>query len=227
MHRYKIFGHCLCLQQGLFMRSKMILSFIFCLSATTAFACSCLRLTPAERFDQATHVLLIDVYDVEVIEPSSEDSGGIRHGHFNVIERFKGDSSITPYIQSQDSPTCCSCDASVEPGQYIIFADDSGEAGYSHCSGTIAMDGSEHDLITLLRALGNQANIQSYQGVYHPKTDTLTFPSGEQFKIDNMHVGMSRSKTYQVKFLGIPIADNRVVMVEFLEKEEYIIPHLQ
>jgi hypothetical protein len=209
------------------MHSKMILSIILCLSAATAYACSCMQLTSAQRFDQATHVLLVDVYDVEVIEPGGENSSGIKHGHFNVIERFKGDTSITPYIQSQDSPVCCSCGASIEPGQYLIFVDESGEAIYSFCSGTIAMDGSEQDLLTLLRALGNQANIQSYQGVFHPKTDTLTFPSGEQFKIDNMNVGMSRSKTYQVKFLGIPITDNRVVMVEFLEKEEYIIPHLQ
>jgi hypothetical protein len=187
-----------------------------------------MRLTPAERFERSAHVLLVDVYDVEVVEPGVEgESSGIRHGHFNIIERFKGDTSITPYIQSQDTPICCMCGASIEPGQYLIFVDESGKAGYSSCGGAMSIDGSETELFTLLRALGNQANIQSYQGVYHPKTFTLTFPSGAQFKVDNMHVGMSRSKTYQVKFLGIPIADNRIVMVEFLEKEEYIIPHLQ
>lgn len=107
------------------------LALMLCLSPAYAFKCK--PLAAVDAWHNSSNIFLAEVTDVEVIQEGNKatNDAGERHGHFTVLEQFKGSAKSIPYLRSANHPICCIGQVKLNKGdQFYIFTSASDESVY-------------------------------------------------------------------------------------------------
>ena len=134
----------------LFYRYFLILFLVTTVSASVAYACSCIGYDSDEKHIQSTDVIFFGkaIHTIDMSQEKDKPASWAEQStQFNVIEIWKGKIETQKTIYHSNGNICCICGLVFEPHEYyLVFAriNDKGKLSSGSCSGTMAVSLSKY-----------------------------------------------------------------------------------
>lgn len=131
---------------------KCVVIFLVVLLSSNAYACSCLQLDLADRFQNSMNVFTAKLSAATVVQPANEKEWPYIEGTFKVIEAYKGSPQPTTKLKTGMGGGDCGIPMTVAR-KYIIFQSNNEYIGI--CDGSATLNPYDEDeLAKRLRSLG-------------------------------------------------------------------------